>query len=175
MQGTVGSIAVSVGDEVAAGATVAVMEAMKMEHVVAAPRSGIVRSIGVSVGDAVFAGHELVELVPAEVAASAGLAEDDVDLDEIRPDLAEVIERHAFGLDENRPDAVERRRRLGKRTARENVADLIDEGSLIEYGPLVVAAQRKRPSTDDPPETQPGGGPVGGVATGGGHAVGVAS
>src|SRR3546814_6737607 len=47
MQGTVGSIAVSVGDEVAAGATVAVMEAMKMEHVVAAPRSGIVRSIGV--------------------------------------------------------------------------------------------------------------------------------
>src|SRR3546814_16849506 len=81
MQGTVGSIAVSVGDEVAAGATVAVMEAMKMEHVVAAPRSGIVRSIGVSVGDAVVAGHELVVLVPAEVAASAGLAEDAVDLD----------------------------------------------------------------------------------------------
>ena len=175
MQGTVGSIAVSVGDEVAAGATVAVMEAMKMEHVIAAPRSGIVRSIGVSVGDAVVAGHELVVLVPAEVAASAGLAEDDVDLDEIRPDLAEVIERHAFGLDENRPDAVERRRRLGKRTARENVADLIDEGSLIEYGPLVVAAQRKRRSIDDLREKTPGDGLVGGVATVGGHAVVVAS
>src|SRR5690606_17131644 len=98
MQGTVGSIAVSVGDEVAAGATVAVMEAMKMEHVITAPRSGIVHSIGVEVGDAVFAGHDLVVLEPAEVAATAGLAEEDVDLDEIRPDLAEVIERHAHGL-----------------------------------------------------------------------------
>ncbi|MFP5577663.1 MAG: carboxyl transferase domain-containing protein [Acidimicrobiia bacterium] len=175
MQGTVGSIAVAVGDEVAAGATVAVLEAMKMEHVIAAPRSGVVRSIGVSVGDAVFAGHELVVLVPAEVAATAGLAEADVDLDEIRPDLAEVIERHAHGLDENRPDAVERRRKLGKRTARENVADLIDQGSLIEYGPLVVAAQKKRRSIEDLREKTPGDGLVGGVATVGGHAVAVAS
>ena len=175
MQGTVGSIAVAVGDEVAAGATVAVMEAMKMEHVIASPRSGIVRSIGVEVGDAVFAGHDLVVLEPAEVAATAGLAEEDVDLDEIRPDLAEVIERHAHGLDENRPDAVERRRKLGKRTARENVADLVDDGSLIEYGPLVVAAQKKRRSIEDLREKTPGDGLVGGVATVGGHAVAVAS
>src|SRR5690606_19466098 len=76
MQGTVGSIAVSVGDEVAAGATVAVMEAMKMEHVITTSRSGIVRRIGVEVGDAVFAGHDLVVLEPAEVAATAGLAEE---------------------------------------------------------------------------------------------------
>ena len=175
MQGTVGSIAVAVGDEVAAGATVVVMEAMKMEHVIAAPRSGIVRSIGVSVGDAVFAGHDLVVLEPADVAVAAGLKEQDVDLDEIRPDLAEVIERHAFGLDENRPDAVERRRKLGKRTARENVADLIDDGSLIEYGPLVVAAQKKRRSIEDLREKTPGDGLVGGVATVGGHPVAVAS
>src|SRR3546814_19064644 len=94
------------------------MEAMKMEHVVAAPRSGIVRSIGVSVGDAVFAGHELVVLVPAEVAASAGLAADDVALDEIRPDLAEVLQRPAFGLDENRTAPGERRRRPGQQPGR---------------------------------------------------------
>lgn len=175
MQGTVGAIAVAVGDEVAAGATVAVMEAMKMEHVITAPRSGIVRGIGVSVGDAVFAGHELVVLEPAEVAATAGLAEADVDLDEIRPDLAEVIERHSHGRDESRPDAVERRRKLGKRTARENVADLVDDGSLIEYGPLVVAAQKKRRSIEDLREKTPGDGLVGGVATVGGHAVAVAS
>lgn len=175
MQGTVGSIAVSIGEEVAAGATVAVMEAMKMEHVITAPRSGIVRRIGVEVGDAVFAGHDLVVLEPAEVTATAGLAEEDVDLDEIRPDLAEVIERHAHGLDENRPDAVERRRKLGKRTARENVADLIDDGSLIEYGPLVVAAQKKRRTIEDLRERTPGDGLVGGVATVGGHPVAVAS
>ncbi len=175
MQGTVGTILVAVGDEVAAGATVVVMEAMKMEHVIAAPRSGIVRSIDVSPGDAVFAGHDLVVLEPADVAAAAGLDEQDVDLDEIRPDLAEVIERHAHGLDENRPEAVERRRKIGKRTARENVADLIDEGSLIEYGPLVVAAQKKRRTIEDLREKTPGDGLVGGIATVGGHPIAVAS
>jgi acetyl/propionyl-CoA carboxylase alpha subunit/acetyl-CoA carboxylase carboxyltransferase component len=175
MQGTIASISVGVGDEVAAGATVAVMEAMKMEHVITTPTSGIVRRIDVEAGDAVFAGHDLVVLEAADVAATAGLDEDDVDLDEIRADLAEVHSRHAHGLDENRPDAVERRRKLGKRTARENVADLIDEGSLIEYGPLVVAAQKKRRSIEDLREKTPGDGLVGGVATVDGHAVAVAS
>ncbi len=175
MQGTVGSLSVGVGDQVPAGAQVAVMEAMKMEHVIAAPRSGIVRSLGVDVGDAVFAGHELVLLEPAEVETGAAEAEQDVDLDEIRPDLAEVFERHAHGLDENRPDAVERRRKLGKRTARENVAHLIDEGSLIEYGPLMVAAQKKRRSVDELRERTPADGLVGGIATVSGHPVAVAS
>ncbi|MFP5322583.1 MAG: carboxyl transferase domain-containing protein [Acidimicrobiia bacterium] len=175
MQGTVAQLAVAVGDEVAAGATVAVMEAMKMEHVIAAPASGVVRAIDVEVGDAVFAGHELVRLEAADVAASAADADADVDLDEIRPDLAEVHERHAFGLDENRPDAVERRRKLGKRTARENVEDLIDDGSLVEYGPLVVAAQKKRRSIEELREKTPGDGLVAGIATVGGHPVAVAS
>ncbi|HEU5084237.1 MAG TPA: carboxyl transferase domain-containing protein, partial [Acidimicrobiales bacterium] len=175
MQGTVAAIAVAVGDEVPAGTTVAVMEAMKMEHVITAPRSGVVRAIEVAVGDAVFAGHELLRLEPAEVRVAAGTGDEDVDLDEIRPDLAEVYERHAFGLDENRPDAVERRRRFGKRTARENVADLVDEGSLIEYGPLVVAAQKKRRSIEELREKTPGDGLVGGIATVEGHPVAVAS
>ena len=61
-----------------------------------------------------------------------------------RPDLTEVIARHEGGLDAARPDAVAKRRRRGRRTARENVADLVDEGSLIEYGPLVIAAQRRQ-------------------------------
>jgi len=175
MQGTVAAIAVAVGDEVPAGATVAVMEAMKMEHVITAPRSGVVRAVGVEVGDAVFAGHELVRLEPADVSIAAGAGEEDVDLDEIRPDLAEVFELHAFGLDENRPDAVERRHRLGKRTARENVEDLIDDGSLIEYGPLVVAAQKKRRSIEELREKTPGDGLVGGIATVDGRPVAVAS
>jgi len=175
MQGTVAQLAVSVGDEVPAGATVVVMEAMKMEHVVAAPAGGVVRAVEVEVGDAVFAGHVLVRLEAADVAGSAGRVDDDVDLDEIRPDLAEVHERHAFGLDENRPDAVGKRHRLGKRTARENVDDLVDEGSLIEYGPLVVAAQKKRRSIEELREKTPGDGLVAGIATVDGHPVAVAS
>ena len=62
----------------------------------------------------------------------------------VRPDLAEVQARHAIGLDAARPDAVARRRAVGRRTARENVADLVDDGSFVEYGPVVIAAQRRR-------------------------------
>jgi len=146
-----------------------------MEHVIAAPAGGIVQAIDVEVGDAVFAGHVLLRLESADVQAGVAEADAEVDLDEIRPDLAEVVERHAIGHDERRPDAVAKRHRLGKRTARENVADLVDEGSLIEYGPLVVAAQRKRRSLEELREKTPGDGLVAGVATVEGHPVAVAS
>ena len=175
LQGTVIRLSVDIGEEVAAGAEVAIMEAMKMEHVVVAPRSGRVHDCGVSPGDTVHAGAVLVVLEPGEVGVSATTVDEAVDLDEIRPDLAEVVERHGYGLDENRPDAVAKRRKLGKRTARENVADLVDEGSLIEYGPLVVAAQRKRRSDQELRERTPADGLVGGIATVGGHAIAVAS
>jgi acetyl-CoA carboxylase carboxyltransferase component len=78
--------------------------------------------------------------------------------------LAEVIERHEIGLDAARPDAVARRRKTKQRTARENVADLIDEGTLIEYGPLVVAAQRRRRSMEELITQTPADGLVGGIA-----------
>jgi acetyl-CoA carboxylase carboxyltransferase component len=59
------------------------------------------------------------------------------------------MERHEIGLDPARPEAVARRRGTGQRTARENVEDLCDPGSFVEYGPLVVAAQRRRRTMDD--------------------------
>ncbi len=61
-----------------------------------------------------------------------------IDLDEIRPDLAEVLERHAVTLDDARPDAVARRRKTNQRTARENIADLCDDGTFVEHGQLVL-------------------------------------
>ena len=57
-----------------------------------------------------------------------------VDLDRIRPDLGEVLDRHAVGLDPARPDMVARRRATAQRTARENVEDLCDPGTFVEYG-----------------------------------------
>ena len=89
----------------------------------------------------------------------------DVDLTSVRADLAEVDARHAIGLDAARPTAVERRRAVGRRTARENVADLVDEGSFVEYGPLVIAAQRRRRALDDLIERTPADGMVGGIGT----------
>ena len=83
----------------------------------------------------------------------------------IRPDLAELIHRHSFGLDERRPDAVEKRRRKNQRMARANVEDLCDPGSFIEYGALAIAAQRKRRSIDDLIVKTPADGLIAGVAS----------
>ena len=165
MQGTIVAVDVSPGAEVAAGAQLLVMEAMKMEHVIAAPTSGVVTAITVAVGDLVFEGHPLLVLAPADVGAAAADRIDEIDLDHIRPDLAESIERHGYGLDENRPDAVAKRHATDRRTARENLADLVDDGSFTEWGPLVVAAQRRRRSKQELIEKTPGDGLIGGIGT----------
>ncbi|MEE2674293.1 MAG: carboxyl transferase domain-containing protein [Myxococcota bacterium] len=163
LQGTVVSVDVREGQDVHAGAGLLVLEAMKMEHVVEAPVSGVVRRVGVTPGDTVYEGHPLVSIEEADVASRVESREDLIDLDAIRPDLAEVYERHAYGQDRSRPDAVARRRKTAQRTARENVEDLCDPGSLVEYGPLVIAAQRRRRSLDDLIERTPADGMIAAV------------
>ncbi|MGB0317769.1 MAG: biotin/lipoyl-containing protein, partial [Pseudomonadales bacterium] len=162
MQGTVVSWAVAEGDAVAEGALLCVMDAMKMEHEIRAPQSGLIAGLHCEAGDAVLEGAVLAALTPAKVAAEGEAAEADLDLDHIRPDLAEVIERHGFGLDENRPDAVARRRKTGQRTSRENLEDLIDPDSFVEYGSLLIAAQRRRRPLDDLIKRTPADGMVAG-------------
>ena len=164
LQGTVVAIDVAEGDLVHAGAQLLVMEAMKMEHAVPAPASGVVRRIGVALGDAVLEGHPIVAIEPCDLETTVEHDAQDVDLDRVRPDLAEVIERHAFGLDAARPDAVARRRATGQRTARENVEDLCDPGSFVEYGSLVIAAQRRRRDLDDLIRRTPADGMLCGLA-----------
>ncbi len=83
----------------------------------------------------------------------------------IRPDLAEVIRRHAFGLDENRPAVVAKRQEKNQRTARTNVEDLYDTGSFIEYGALAIAAQRERRSLDDLISKTPTDGLIAGIGS----------
>ncbi len=163
LQGTVINISVAVGDEIRAGQALMIMEAMKMEHVIAAEVSGIVRQITVEVGDTVFEDHPLAFLEEAEIDGTGGQDDEVFDLDFIRPDLAEVLDRHARTMDAARPDAVARRRKTGQRTARENVDDLLDPGSFVEYGPLVVAARRRRNSLDELIATTPADGMIMGM------------
>ncbi|WP_054812465.1 acetyl-CoA carboxylase family protein [Nocardia arizonensis] len=152
------------GTLVAAGAEVAVLEAMKMQHVVRSAESlRIVRHL-VAPGDTVDPHAPLLIWEPAEF-DSAEADSTAVDLDAIRPDLAEVRDRHAGTLDPARTDAVARRHRLGRRTARENIADLVDADSFVEYGGLAVAAQRARRGLDDLIANTPADGLVAGVAT----------
>jgi len=169
MQGTIVSFEVQPGEEVYAGKLVIIMEAMKMEHEIRAEVSGVVDRLGVEPGDAVFEGHPLIFLQEGEVAAAGEEGTAELDLDYIRPDLQEVLDRKAAGYDENRPQAVAKRRKTGHRTARENVADLCDEGTFVEYGSVVLAGQRRRRSIEDLIKNTTGDGMVCGLGQVNGH------
>ena len=165
LQGTIVAVDVREGDLVRPGQQIAVLESMKMEHLVTAPHGGRVTEIVAASGVTLMQDEAILYLEPAEIDAHDVTEEEDVDLDHIRPDLAELIERHAVTLDENRPASVERRRKTNQRTARENVAHLVDEGSFVEYGSLAIAAQRRRRSVDDLIRNTPADGLISGVAT----------
>ncbi len=161
--GTVTDVPVRVGDTVAVGDPLVVVEAMKMEHVLVAAASGTVAEIRVVPGDVVADEAVLVVLDVDGEQRERVDATAEIDLDAVRDDLAEVIERHRIGLDEARPEAVAKRRRIGRRTARENIADLCDDGSFTEYGALAVAAQRQRRALDDLIANTPADGIITGV------------
>ncbi|MCK1513715.1 carbamoyl-phosphate synthase large subunit [Bradyrhizobium sp. 190] len=165
LQGTIVAIDVEEGDLVRPGQQIAVLESMKMEHLVTAPHGGRVTQVAAEAGVTLMQDEAILYLEPAEIDAHDVTEEEDVDLDHIRPDLAELIERHAITLDENRPASVERRRKTNQRTARENIAQLVDEGSFVEYGSLAIAAQRRRRTVDDLIRNTPADGLISGVAT----------
>jgi acetyl-CoA carboxylase carboxyltransferase component len=188
LQGTVVHVGIAAGSVVRGGDVLMLIESMKMHHEVVAPSDGVVTLVHVELGDTLVAGATLLELdVDRSPAATAG-ADADESLDGTgatdvrhedgsaapgspaaeasrsrRADLGEVEARHDLGLDAARPEAVASRRRRGRRTARENLADLVDEGTFVEYGPLVIAAQRRRRPVDDLIVATPADGLVGGI------------
>ncbi|REJ76682.1 MAG: carbamoyl-phosphate synthase large subunit [Acidobacteria bacterium] len=171
MQGTVIGFEVAVGEDVVEGQPVAILEAMKMEHEITAPCPGIVREQLVEPGAPVWAGTPLLRIEPSDsvdasvAARAADLELGEADLERVRDDLQELIDRKGKLLDENRPEAVARRRKTGQRTARENVEDLVDPGSWIEYGGLAVAAQRRRRELQDLIDRTPADGLIAGIGT----------
>jgi acetyl-CoA carboxylase carboxyltransferase component len=175
LHGTVVAIAARPGEAVTAGRELLVLEAMKMEHVVAAPGAGVITSLAVQVGETVAAGALLATIEPGADPGPGGSGTAAVDLDRIRPDLDEAIRRHQVGSDSYRQEATARRHASGRRTARENVADLVDDGSFVEYGALTIAAQRRRRSLGDLIERTPADGLVMGTAAVAGRPVAVMS
>ena len=167
LAGSVVAIAVAPGQHVAAGDVVGIVESMKMEHEVRAAADGVVETLRCAVGDVVAAGDEMVSLGPVAVQAAASVpaAEMAARGDAIRADLAELRAREALLADASRPDAVAKRHALGMRTARENIADLCDAGSFVEYGGLAYAAQRRRRELDDLLRNTPADGMVTGIGT----------
>ena len=169
MQGTIVAVDVTAGETVRAGQQLMLIESMKMHHTIDSPCDGTVVDVLVAAGATVMAGAVVASVEPGVVVQQAIVDVVGADLTAIRADLAEVQARHAIGLDAARPDAVARRRAVGRRTARENVADLVDDGSFVEYGAVVIAAQRRRRSVDDLIERTPADGMIGGIGTVNGH------
>jgi len=164
MPASVVEIKVAEGDRVDAGAELVVLEAMKMHHALAAGRGGVIARVAVQLGDVVREGDPLLFVLPGE-SSEATRTEPVIDPEAPRADLEEVRARHALGLDASRPEAVARRRRVGGRTARENVEALCDPDSFIEYGALAIAAQRRRRSVEDLMAHTPSDGMIAGFGT----------
>jgi len=152
VQGSVIAVEVQVGQHVAAGTVLLLLESMKMEVPLEAPCHGRVLSLAVAVGEAVIAGETLLRLQPLaqppERADGAALAAAPVAAG-ARQDLQRLQARRALLADAARPEAMARRHASGLRSARENLADLLDADSFTEYGALAVAAQRSRRELDD--------------------------
>ena len=171
MQGTIVTVDVTVGQQVRKGQQLMLIESMKMHHAIESTADGSVLVLTVSPGATVMEGAVVASIEPGEVTVAELEVQAVEDPAHVRADLAEVIARHDIGLDAARPDAVERRRKVNRRTARENVADLVDDGSFVEYGPVVIAAQRRRRELADLIARTPADGMVGGLGTVNGRSV----
>ncbi len=115
-------------------------------------------------GATVRAGATLVLIEPQRT-GHAEQVRAATDPDHIRADLRDALERHALGQDAAREAAVANRHAQGGRTARENIAQLCDADSFIEYGALAIAAQRQRRMEDDLIRSTPADGIVTGIGT----------
>ena len=135
MQGTIVAISVAIGDEVRIGQSVAVVEAMKLQHDIKADRSGVVCAVSMSVGDIVREGYPIVFVNEMDVEGGAIEADSEAELDHIRSDLQETQELIVKSLDASHEEDVATRHSAGRRTPRENLYDLLDEDSFREFGP----------------------------------------
>jgi len=159
------------GDSVQAGDLLVILEAMKMEHELRAPQAGRVSELFFANGELV-AEAELLLNIELLAQVRRGLEPDLAYMSApqdkptaVRPDLQRVLDRQAYTLDANRPEAMSKRHALGQRSARENIADLCDADSFIEYGAFAVAAQSRRRSEEDLIKNTPADGMVTGIGS----------
>jgi acetyl/propionyl-CoA carboxylase alpha subunit/acetyl-CoA carboxylase carboxyltransferase component len=165
MQGLVVELQVVEGDLVRPGQTVAVLEAMKMQTTIPAPVGGMVRMVAATRGEVLAADQPVLFIEPREVDGADAAAEEAWNPDHIRPDLADALAQKACTVDAARPEAVAKRHAQGGRTGRENVEDLLDPGSFVEYGALAVAGQRSRRSMEELVRISPADGVIAGFGT----------
>ena len=158
------SVDVKVGEPIAKGQPLVNLESMKMQTLVTAPEDAVVTAVLVANGDTIQVGQMLFE-IEATSAASQSTAQGAAEQPASGSLLEELQAQLAYSSDVMRADAVQRRHKKGYRSARENLADLCDKDSFVEYGQLAVAAQRERKDAESLKVETPGDAVITGLAT----------
>ena len=171
--GTVVAVEAVPGQVCRAEQALLVLESMKMEVPLACPSDAEILEVLCSVGEVVEEGTLLLHWRPAVAQCGLGAVPSDASTSSAAPDavpllraeLAGLQDRRALLQDAARPEAMARRHASGLRSARENVADLLDAGSFTEFGAFAVAAQRSRRTEEDLQRNTPADGLITGTGT----------
>ncbi|GBG25616.1 Pyruvate carboxylase [Hondaea fermentalgiana] len=175
INGEVVQLQIKEGDLVAKGTPLALLNAFKMEHQILAHVQGVVKRVLVQAGDVVFEGDVLLDITePEDDAQREALSRGEldgksagIDLDSYtRADLEALWERERYLEDDFRKDKIaQRRHKIGRRSARENLEDIVDAGTYVELGRLAIAHQADRRTVDDLVRTTQGDGFVCGIGS----------
>ena len=173
VRGTVVAMDALAGQVCRAEQVLLVLESMKMEVPLVCPEDAEILELRCNVGDVVEEGEVLLCWRPAKAVPRPGVPVHEPAGDSLAPgaespqgaELARLLARRASLQDAARPEAMARRHAGGVRSARENVADLLDAGSFSEFGAFAVAAQRSRRTEEDLQRNTPADGLITGTGT----------
>lgn len=139
LSGVVLSLDVAAGDAIAEGAPVAVLEAMKMEHVIRAPQALRIEAVLAQVGAIVDQADLLAYGVPIDDSeAAAADAVQSHPAEDWSAEVAEIERRRTAAMAMGGPDKVGRQHGQGKLTARERIDAIADPGTFSELGMLTA-------------------------------------
>ena len=158
------SVDVISGQSVDKNHIIAVIESMKMQTAITASVAGLITDIKVTAGQTIQEGQLICKVVESSQSSDAIITQQPIS-DSGENTLDQLNQQLASSLDEGRKKSVDKRHAKGYRTARENLRQLCDEGSFVEYGQLAVAAQRDRLSREQLKAETAADGVITGLAT----------
>ena len=164
MAAAIVGVEVKIGQMVEQGEIIATIESMKMQTAIESPVSGNVVDVNVTVGETIQSNHEICR-IEESIGSSPAVKKTQSKAVDTRNPLDTLNQELQSSLDSGRTKAVSKRHAKGYRTARENLHQLCDEGSFVEFGQLAVAAQRDRMSAEKLKSDTAADGVITGLAT----------
>ena len=158
------SVEVIAGQSVDKNHIIAVIESMKMQTAITASVAGLITDIKVSAGQTIQEGQLICKVVESSQSSNVLDTQEPIS-DSVENALDQLNQQLAASLDSGRKKSIDKRHAKGYRTARENLRQLCDEGSFVEYGQLAVAAQRDRMSSEKLKAETAADGVITGLAT----------